>query len=296
MKIFYDPTEAREGTRLTSGIIQAGQSLPGLEAKTGADLLVSPLDIPLETIDDSLPSQVAFRKHCEEGALVQRKSGMDLISSIPKLATIQAKMQMHSNQVWLLVVGTFFCTEDGQMSVDHYKTGFSYNSVMGALNWWQLRGGSVVQICSEIHVGAWVRLLTESLAKATKEKEQIIQQKPLLQRVMADGGYWQDDTEIAARLTLATFPGMGPHKAKLMAEKFGTLGKCIAILSNVRLWEHTPKGIGFKTLELARKWIGMTDGVILESRGMFSKEFREIHSKLVGDKDYQYDWKGDEEC
>ena len=285
MKIFYDPTEAREGTRLTSGVVQAGQSLPGLEHATGADLLVSPLDIHLDELDGSLPADMALRAHCESGALIQRKSGMDLIGSIPKLESIQVRMQEWSTQVWLLVVGSFYCTSDGKLTVDHYKTDFSYNSVMGALNWWQLRGGSLIQVCSEVHVGAWIKLLVESLVKVAEHKERVVTPKPVLQRLLSDG-WWEDDTKKAARMTLETFPGMGPHRADLVAEQYGNLGLCIAALTDVREWERMPKGIGGKTLELARLWLGMTDGVCLETVGMSNEEFKECHSRFV--KGYRY--------
>ncbi len=295
MKIFYDPTESRPGTRLSQGIIQAGTSLPGLERATGADLLVSPLDIYLDAIDDTLPSQEAFRHHCESGALIQRKNGMDLVGSIAKLDSIQAKMQKWGNQTWLLVVGTFFCTETGQLSVDHYKTDFSYNAVIGALNWWQLRGGSVVQICSEVHVGAWVRLLVQALEKAADSKEKVVEPKTVMQRLTNEGGFWQDDVRIAAKVTLGSFPGMGPHRAELLAEKFGSLGCCMEFLSDIRLWgEMAPKGIGMKTLELARRWLGMTDGVYLDAKGMHPKEFKEMHGGLVKDKRYVYEVKEEE--
>ena len=46
MKIFYDPTEAREGTKLPMNVIQAGVPLPGLEGLTGGDILISPLSSP----------------------------------------------------------------------------------------------------------------------------------------------------------------------------------------------------------------------------------------------------------
>lgn len=86
--IFYDPTEGRDNTCLSQEIIKLGRPLEGLEAQTGADLLISPLDDILPSNVNRPPGSLLLRKHCEAGMLVQRKSGRDMLNSIPRLAEI----------------------------------------------------------------------------------------------------------------------------------------------------------------------------------------------------------------
>src|SRR5512143_3765089 len=106
--LYYDPTEARDATRVPLQVIRSGLPLPGLETETGADFLLSPLSAPkMEAVrPESRASLTALRKHCEAGLLIQRKSGLDLIGSLPALAAIQLRMAKYSRAPWLLIIGT----------------------------------------------------------------------------------------------------------------------------------------------------------------------------------------------
>jgi len=141
MQLWYDPTEARQGSKLPSNVISAGISLPKLEAETGADFLISPLTgPPLGQLNK--PGREILRVHCQAGILVQRKSGMDFMSSIGKLMRIQWRMQQWG-RAWLLVTGNIGCGKNGLAYMDGRRSHVSYQQAMGALDYWQLRGGGV---------------------------------------------------------------------------------------------------------------------------------------------------------
>jgi len=113
--IFYDPTEAREKTKLPANVIAAGVEMPGLEKFTGADLLLSPLSIPIEALN--VPGVEKLKVHCQAGMLIQRKSGMDFFSSIGRLMDIQWRMQQWGLG-WLLVTGNIGCGKNGLAYMD----------------------------------------------------------------------------------------------------------------------------------------------------------------------------------
>lgn len=155
--IYIDPTEARANTRLPGIVIAEARELPGLEAMTGADFLITPHDenvlIELKNIP---PHRKALQYHVDDGLLIQRKSGSDLLSSIHDLPEIEWRMQEWSPNPWLLVTGLHQGTK-GQTVVDgksRYK--WRWSSVSGVLDAWQDRGGSVKSLRGDKDITWWL--------------------------------------------------------------------------------------------------------------------------------------------
>ena len=137
--LLIDHTEARHGTKLPANVIEHATVITGLEALTGADLILSPLDTPTLKALTKCPASVQMLKiHCQAGCLIQRKSGSDFIGSISKLAEIEYRMSQWGLP-WLLVTGEFRCTPAQKVIVNGRKTGYSYWSVLGSLDSWILR-------------------------------------------------------------------------------------------------------------------------------------------------------------
>ncbi len=143
--IYYDPTEARKRTRVPKSIFDISRPVAGLEQFTGADFLIDPYDDLLlpDELKDIPPHQVALLQHCQNGVLIQRKSGRDLLNSIAELDTIQARMLEWSPQVWLAPVGVTHSGEKGVAVFGRKIKNWKWVSIQGAFNAWRLRGGSV---------------------------------------------------------------------------------------------------------------------------------------------------------
>ncbi len=127
--LYIDPSELRSNSKLKEWtayiddyateadmpeVMRKMAELPGLEAKTGADVMNSPLDVPLPSTNTLL------QMHIKAGAsLIQIKFGHDLISSIidGRFKEAQARMVATGAMPWqciLLFIG--FTTErDGQL-------------------------------------------------------------------------------------------------------------------------------------------------------------------------------------
>lgn len=121
------------------------QSVANLEQFTGADFLVDPYDNLLlpDELKDIPPHRVTLNQHCQNGVLIQRKSGRDLLNSIAELDTIQARMTIWSSQVWLVPIGISHSGEKGVAVFGRKVKNWKWASVQGAFNAWRLRGGSV---------------------------------------------------------------------------------------------------------------------------------------------------------
>lgn len=253
--IFYDPTEARAGTRLPASIIQAGRALPGLEKYTAADLLVSPHKKPILTaITDSKPSQLSLRRHTEHGLLVQRKTGMDAIGSIPKLERILVRMQSWCQAVppWLVLDG-HYGSKDGLVVVGKRITKWKYSAFIGALDSWQMGGGCVTIIADSGALLAWLARWSDRI--------RVLPDRPLGKPILGSEPVIVTDS-FPWVTTLATFPGIGPSLAVEIAHYTGSLKESLVLLSDPALLElkkkgRYPRGIGPIIIKNARRWLGM---------------------------------------
>ena len=129
MPHFIDPSETRKGTKMPVDAQEIFIELPGLEERTGADFLLSSLQMP--AANDAL-----LRRHCEAGILVQRKSGLDLPSSIidGRLSHSLGKMLEWCKRPWLLIVGNL-TEQSGKVSVGGSPSNLTYGQVIAAVDW-----------------------------------------------------------------------------------------------------------------------------------------------------------------
>ena len=254
MSLFVDPSETRTSTRLPQGIVEAGKVLPGLEAITGADLLISPLNSPpLESLGPARPQQLALEYHCKAGLLVQRKTGRDLSSSIPALSDILAKMRRWSEKPWLLFIGDLKCDRNGMAIIDGFDTGFTYNAVQGALESWQLRGGYISILSRDMLIASWIQRWLDKLQALQASPEKLLPPRPVQQPIVGEDVY-----RAQAMRTLMTIKDVGPEKAGLILDHCGLLAYSLVYLS--RGEGQSLKGIGPKTFENAQKLLFRDDG------------------------------------
>lgn len=255
--IFIDPSEARENSLLSKTTIDASTSLTGLEEHTGADMLISVLDLPRVTAIGTTASRVALEQHCRHGILIQRKSGTDLLNSIPDLANIISKMLQWESAAppWLLVTGNFIATREGYVSAGGHDTQWAYSAFIGALEAWQLRGGGITILTRDSLISQWVTNWYNKIGSVSKDKL-ILPRKPT-QLVVSLGGDKQP-----WRMTIATFPGIGHELATRIAQYCGTLKDALVFLSDprhhsLRKSDRYPKGMGPSKFADAREWLGL---------------------------------------
>lgn len=149
MVIFIVPSELRKTSNLLSCISDLDYKiLPGLEALTGADVMISPKGMPFPRDDRMILS------HIKGGAkLIQIKFGHDLPGSIVDGRLNEALSRMLSTgamswQCLMLFVGMIgrddtkgLVTINGQLT--YGKTPMKWEQVQAALNFWAERGGSI---------------------------------------------------------------------------------------------------------------------------------------------------------
>ena len=138
--IYYDPTEARKGTNLAQSVIDKGSPLPTLETLTGGDILLTPFPIPGNSIESG-PGKTVFSNIIGKSFLLQRKSGNDLLQSIPHLMDVLRRMREWDSMPWLAVSGLFWKSINHKVVQDGYETGWHFHSYKGVLDAWQIAGG-----------------------------------------------------------------------------------------------------------------------------------------------------------
>lgn len=264
MPIFIAPSEARKGTRLPQEVIDKSVALPGLEEAAGADMLLSPLMSPrLEWILNTLPSQLAFRKHCKVGELVQRKTGRDLASSVRDLNYVLDKMLRHCNRAWLLFVGELRCDRNGNAVIDGQDTNVSCSSVEGAITSWQDHGGYYMHLSRDGRIVPWLNRRLGKLRMMLEGAEKmLLPRAPTRPLVSTEDAY-----EVMATAALATCKDIGPKKGLQLIEHCGSIAWAMKMLSEMRPGELP--GFGPKTIEAAREWMFRGEDLVID---IISKE------------------------
>ena len=246
MAHFIDPSETRKGTRMPVDASATFTELPGLEERTGADFLLSSLQMPA-------PNDALLRRHCEAGILVQRKSELDLPSSIidGRLYHSLSKMIQWSPRPWLLIVGNL--TENyGKASVGSGKSNLTYGQVIAALDWYQMRGGFVTILDDADKIYAWCLEHQIRLHKVLDNPTKEIYERLPDQILSSPPRPWVR--------TLRTLPGIDVKLGNLIAEQSGSLAAAIINLSSY-WWltnkDQRPAGIGEKTIRTIRNYLGL---------------------------------------
>jgi hypothetical protein len=285
--IYTDPTETRSGTRLPVNVIKVATNVAGLEAATGADFLLSPVEIVADKIDPKIASSIldavnadmtdgdsqspihlsscvgctlaeavvslSFIRAIRNGLLVQRKTGRDLTNSIPHLHSIFTRMCRWTCQPWLLFVGDIKASRKGDAIVDGHNSGYTYAALQGALETWQRSGGGITLLSRDSLVLDWCVRHQRRLNKESKTGKKIISvQMPNISRKYP----WAD--------TLTTLPGIGGTNALALAKHYKTLAGCIVSVCDPGYpkFKTKPSGarIGPKTIQNVRAWLGLDDG------------------------------------
>lgn len=294
MCILIDPTEARHRTRLPQAVIEQAVILPGLEALTGADVLVA-LDKPPSDVrdiaGDSLTGSVChlawrgwsvrrigkevgrplpfvlkvlkFRKACKSGLLSQRKTGRDACSIIPNSrgAVILEKMLNWCPECWLTFVDARIESgRSSKMIVNGKETGYLYNQFDGAVDAWKRRGGFVKWIPRDKDLVVWLSRQLDYLRTRTDEK--VLSLRKPVQRIVGP------DSDKSRKLSiLAGLKHIGAEKARRLLEHYNwNLAAALeAVLDpGFALYKDKPSGIGETTVvenrqlfELNEPWMRM---------------------------------------
>ena len=285
MPIYADPTELRVNTRLPEAVVCQCVPLPGLEAVTGGDLLITTQRVAapdgvaflqgmtLKGLELSpgeaaakygwpLPAALAaqsFATACRQGLIVQRKTGRDLASSIPNLTPILCKMLEWTARPWLLFVGTLRRNKTGSAIIDKSDTHFTYNAVQGALEAWQIRGGYVTLLNCDSLVAGWI---TRWLDKLRITNTQVVLAPPRGAHQVVIGPA-SDGSDKPWRATLMSFPGMGAELSNRVAENNPTLAGCLEWITCPDWLEGQsltrPAGIGIPSIRKWRRWLGLPE-------------------------------------
>lgn len=222
MTIFIDPTESRQGTNLPQKIIDISTPLPGLESKTGADILVSPLSLPATT--NSL-----LERHCNAGMLIQRKHLMDFPASIvdDRLTHSLMKMLDCSPNSVLAIIGYVFHLDDGTgimaeatdikgygsrwiVTCEGRKT-LHHNALYGAIDWYELRGGYVRMFSDNDSFVMWLGKRLDFLRAIEKLEDNDVTKRVQRQKIVSQN---------ATSALLEILPGIGSVRARELIEKF----------------------------------------------------------------------------
>lgn len=274
MNLYYDHTEDRKGSKLPKTIIEQGQKVIGLEAMTGADILITPLaepKLPARLKPKSRPHKNKLKKLCEPGALIQRATGRDMLNHIRNASHILARMLEWTDCAVLLSIGNYGRGRDGMVSFQGKPTRWKYSSLQGAILSWQAGGGVYVNLAHGGALNEWLHLMHGTLVdiQAAPDK-QLFTRLPLRPMRKADeivDGYPMGQ----AIHFLSGLAGIGEKRAKQLLDEFGTAGIALVILtSEIAIADHLlPKGIGPKTLDSIKRVVGGS----LELPGMWEPGF-----------------------
>ncbi len=274
MAIFIVPSELRRTSNLLKYISDVDyKELPGLEANTGADLMVSPDGLPFPRTDKFL------QLHIDNGAkLVQIKFGHDLPSSIvdgrlnEALSRMQATGAMIS-QCCLLFIGLLgydsgkgMVTINGQLT--YGKRPMTWYQVDCAIERWIDRGGSYNPLSSGKLIpvrlsGIQDRVNEYAVGKITKK---IIIKPPVFTKTIEPTNPHLRKWKVAQKIEiqndlrslLCSIPGakIGPERADAIFDhmKENNIRQCfMSFLSLVREGDLVKvPGIGIKTLDAIR--------------------------------------------
>jgi len=247
------------------------QIVSGLEEWCGADLMISPVSLPV--------TEKLLPKHLERGAvLVQIKRGHDIVSSIQdgRLHKSQSLMKSAGANSWqciLLYVGTLYNAE-GQAVINgvkaHMASSSSYWTIRATFSKWIKRGGAIEEIPLVKMIPDWISMQERVLQDMIETPRKVFYPKrelhmpdtddaddPLQELILIDD--W--------RKTLNTFPGVGPTRIQALINAMTK--NCPAqdiTLFDTLVWLTTPQyvknvyGISANICNQARAWMGLPEG------------------------------------
>ncbi len=264
--IYHDPTEDRAKSRMPVEFFAISRELGDLEKHTGADVLISPYDDkPLpKSLRDIPPHMLALERQCQDGILLQIKRGNDLLSSIARLSSIQARMNVWSPQAWLVVTRL---THKGEIvRVDNKKAygQITWSHVSGSFNAWRLRGGSVAsELATDGEIVNFVLSLERKLKEYLIDDTKAVSQKGHVQSLQLVDRNWLN--------TFSAWPsGIGPKSLQVLAvavNKRGTEPSLYNVIAFVLSGQADAiKGWGKKKTASVRAWWGYHGGDVKMDR------------------------------
>lgn len=238
-----------------------------LEELTGADILISPLDIPF--------APGLLQEHIKAGAiLVQRKQGMDLVASIgERLASSQARMLslgVRPFQCCLLFVGSLGFKQDGWTAsmngLDVPLKGESYTILLGVFSKWILRGGVVETIARPAALDKWVSMKEAQLKDLRANPvHEVYKSPPPLLEVSPDP--FQELRLVKDwRVTLASLPSLGQKRIDALLATMKEAEAEISLISAL-LWLLDPEkvarvpGLPHNTSSKVRAYFGLDEDI-----------------------------------
>ena len=223
-------------------------------------MLISPLTTPkMRLVTEALPHQLALKRHCEAGELVQRKTGRDLASSVPDMNYILDRMLRRCDRAWLLFVGSLRCGRNGNAEIDGKDTNVSCSAVEGAITSWQDHGGYYIHLSSDSRIVPWLnRRLTKLRAVLENGSEKMLLPRVPTRPLISN----HDSYDAMAVATFAACPDIGPKKGLQLIEHCGSVAWAMKMLSEIKPGELP--GFGPKTIEAAQYWMFKGEDLIID--------------------------------
>ena len=287
MPIFIEPGEQNSESRLSGIVIKNSTPYPGLEALTGADLMVTSWSKPPT-------SKRIIQKHLDRGALlVQRKSIADLLESMQTERVYRQIARMREYKVStrhtiLLSVGLYLPnrqnkvrkgTFDGRsIKWRHTKAGYpAFRAQLSAL-------GDTVRVehlAHEQELPAWLVDRERAVLAYAKEHgypTKIVYDQPL--REMKHGTDWW--------YNLTLFEYWGETRARdagkfLTEQGVGTFAHALEYFSDEHNMQNRPRGIGARCFTSVRAGLGLHPGHVMVERDRGELEY---HYALDGLADH----------
>ena len=244
--------DVTEGRYLSSPVQELCYFISGIEELTGADFVISPLEIPHT-------SEALIRRHAVKGLCVQRKDISDLAASLRpddnRLWNQLLRMRQVSPLPWLLVIGDLKCNKDGKAILDGRESDWNYSSLQGGLDFWQMRGGFMSWISRDSLMADWCniwhnRLIEKEKAGASWMEFGVVRPVPQTLYPVPD-----------VQRTLLTFPGIGADRAEAIYKKAVEMGASKPTLMDVMcvIQDEKIDGVGPQTRKKALEHIGWSD-------------------------------------
>lgn len=276
MTIEIDATEARANTRLP--LSSTYHSVTGLESLTGADILIHPFKPLPGKLNNNTPHRMILNSYCDQGMLIQRKSGPDFLSSISDLAEIEKRMYMWSPNPWLLVT-RLYELKNNRVGVRGTRRSYSHwkwENVQSSYDWWQMRGGSVIQLHDDSRIDRWFQWAEGVVRRICDDPVKNIVHKIPQQSINEEDQNWVNTGR-------AWPPGVGKKLLENLARyvesiwhRPPTLANCMALACSdecidVPLW-------GKKRRSDVRQWVGSGE----KGLTMLNGEMYEIVKRKLG--------------
>lgn len=236
---FYDPSEYDKDTTMPT--VPGAIEVPGLEARTGADWLLSPLDVDRAHTDKQLAM------HLVNGAQMVQAKRTDLASSVGyrlneslarmRAICLQALGRYSASQCALLPCGIHWPGKHGELwsgqlvqgarpyaYVEEQRKGnVTYTGIESARAWWTLRGGVVLPDC--LTLSELPAYLTRQLARLVECQQSptkvVYPPKPTVppQECEVDGLQLLVQASPTLRL-LCAIPGIGIELARTILDHY----------------------------------------------------------------------------